>query len=117
MDRTPPPSTREQFGAGLDRRTVTRPLSRYELDSKCISPDELRERACATKLIQHDQKCDVVVLFYTHSLGFATGSDRSIQAFFESYVEIADCDEFTCASCLKTSFGTNAPPLPAKISS
>ncbi|ELY68985.1 transposase (ISH5), partial [Natronobacterium gregoryi SP2] len=57
----------------------------------------MRERARATNLIQRERKLDVVGLFYTLSLGFAAGSDRSIQAFLERYVEMADCDELSYA--------------------
>ncbi|MFT4889216.1 MAG: hypothetical protein ACI9YT_000125 [Halobacteriales archaeon] len=32
------------------------------------------------------------------SFGFAAGSDRSLQAFLERYVEMADCDELSYAS-------------------
>jgi len=60
--------------------------------------DELRERARATKLIQRKRKFDVVALFYTLSLGFAPGSNRSLQAFLERYVEMAELDELSYAS-------------------
>jgi IS4 transposase len=53
--------------------------------------DEVRERARATNLVERERKVDVVALFYTLSLGFAAGSDRSIQAFLERYGEKADC--------------------------
>ena len=51
-----------------------------------FSPDELRERARATSLVERERKFDVVALFYTLSLGFAAGSDRFLQAFLERYV-------------------------------
>ena len=54
--------------------------------------DELRERARAANLVQRERKFDFVALFYTLSFGFAAGSDRSIQAFLERFVEVADCD-------------------------
>jgi len=60
--------------------------------------DELRERARATNLIQRERKFDVVALFYTLAFGFGAGSQRSIQAFFERYVEIADLTELTYSS-------------------
>ena len=60
--------------------------------------DELRERARATSLVERERKFDVVALFYTLSFGFAAGSDRSIQAFLERYVEMADCDELSYAA-------------------
>jgi IS4 transposase len=60
--------------------------------------DELRERARATNLVERKRKFDIVVLFHTLSLGFAAGSDRSLQAFLERYVEMADCDELTYSS-------------------
>ena len=65
---------------------------------RAFPSDELRERARAANLIQRERKFDVVALFYTLSLGFAAGSDRSIQAFLERYVAMADCDELTYAS-------------------
>jgi IS4 transposase len=40
----------------------------------------------------------MVALFYTLSFGFAAGSDRSLQAFLERYVEMADCDELSYAA-------------------
>ena len=60
---------------------------------RAFPSDELRERARVTNLIQRERKFDTVALFYTLSLGFAAGSDRSIQAFLERFVEMADCDE------------------------
>ncbi|UHQ98313.1 IS4 family transposase (plasmid) [Natrinema zhouii] len=60
---------------------------------RAFPSDELRERARATNLIQRERKLDVVALFYTLSLGFAAGSDRSIQTFLERYVEMGDCDK------------------------
>ncbi len=65
---------------------------------RAFASDELRERARATNLAQRERKFDVVALFYTLSLGFAAGSDRSIQAFLERYVEMADCDELSYPS-------------------
>jgi hypothetical protein len=60
---------------------------------RAFPSDELRERARAMNLVQRERKFDTVALFYTLSLGFAAGSDRSIQAFLERFVEMADCDE------------------------
>jgi len=65
---------------------------------RAFPSDELRERARATSLVQRERKFDVVALFYTLSFGFAAGSDRSLQAFLERYVEMADCDELSYAS-------------------
>ena len=65
---------------------------------RAFPSDELRERARVTNLIQRERKLDIVALFYTLSLGFAAGSDRSIQAFLERYVEMADCDELSYAT-------------------
>ncbi len=65
---------------------------------RAFPSDELRERARATNLIQREQKLDIVALFYTLSLGFAAGSDQSIQAFLERYVEMDDCDELLYAT-------------------
>jgi len=65
---------------------------------RAFPTDELRERARATNLVERQRKFDVVALFYTLSLGFAAGSDRSIQAFLERYVEMADCEKLTYAS-------------------
>lgn len=62
---------------------------------RAFPSDELRERARATNLIQRERKFDFIALFYTLSFGFAAGSDRSIQAFLERFVEVADCDELT----------------------
>ena len=59
---------------------------------RAFPSDELRERARATSLVERERKFDVVALFYTLSFGFAAGSDRSIQAFLERYVEMAECD-------------------------
>ena len=59
-------------------------------------PDELRDRGRA--LVERERKFDFVALFYTLSLGFAAGSDRSIQAFLERYVETAECDELAYTS-------------------
>ncbi len=58
---------------------------------RAFPSEELRERARATNLVQRERKFDTVALFYTLSLGFAAGSDRSIQAFLERFVEMADC--------------------------
>jgi hypothetical protein len=63
---------------------------------RAFPSDELRERARAMK--QRERKFDFVALFYTLSLGFAAGTDRSLQAFLERYVEVADCDELSYAS-------------------
>jgi IS4 transposase len=49
-------------------------------------------------LVEQEWKFDAVALFYTLSFGFAAGSDRSLRAFLERYVEMADCDELSCAS-------------------
>ena len=37
-------------------------------------------------------------VLHTLSFGFAAGSDRSLQAFLERYVEMAECDALTYAS-------------------
>jgi IS4 transposase len=58
----------------------------------------LRERARATSLVERERKFDIVALFYTLSFGFAAGSDRSIRAFLDRYVEMADCDELSYAA-------------------
>ena len=65
---------------------------------RAFPSDELRERVRATNLVERDRKFDIVALFYTLSFGFAAGSDRSLQAFLERYVEMADCDELSYAS-------------------
>ncbi|MFC5133578.1 MULTISPECIES: IS4 family transposase [Haloferacaceae] len=65
---------------------------------RAFPSDELRERARATNLVERERKFDIVALFYTLTFGFAAGSDRSLQAFLERYVEMADCDELTYAS-------------------
>jgi IS4 transposase len=65
---------------------------------RAFPSDELRERARATNLVERERKFNIVALFYTLSLGFAAGSDRSLQAFLERYVEMADCDELSYAS-------------------
>ena len=44
------------------------------------------------------RKCDIVAHFYTLSLGFATDSDRAIQAFLERYAEMADCQQLSYSS-------------------
>ncbi|GGJ14067.1 IS4 family transposase ISH32 [Halobellus salinus] len=58
----------------------------------------MRERARATNLVERERKFDIVALFYTLSFGFAAGSDRSLQAFLDRYVEMADCDELSYAA-------------------
>lgn len=78
---------------------------------RAFPSDELRERARATSLVQRKRKFDVVALFYTLSFGFAAGSDRSIQAFLERFVEMADCDELTYA----TFHGWFSPPFVALL--
>ncbi|ADE01298.1 ISH5-type transposase ISHvo11 (plasmid) [Haloferax volcanii DS2] len=65
---------------------------------RAFPSDELRERARATNLIERERKFDIVALFYTLSFGFAAGSDRSLQAFLDRYVEMADCDELSYAA-------------------
>jgi IS4 transposase len=65
---------------------------------RAFPSDELRERARATDLVQRERKFDIVALFYTLSFGFAAGSDRSIRAFLERYVEMADCNELSYAA-------------------
>lgn len=45
-----------------------------------------------------ERKFDFLALFLTLSLGFTAGSDRSLQAFVEHYVEIADCEFLSYAS-------------------
>jgi len=60
---------------------------------RAFPSDELRERARATILVERERKFDFGALFFTLSLGFAAGFDRSIQAFIERYVEMAECDE------------------------
>jgi len=65
---------------------------------RAFPSDELRERARATNLVERERKFDVVALFYTLSFGFAAGSDRTLQAFLERYVEMADCDELSYAA-------------------
>ncbi len=49
-------------------------------------------------LLDRERKFDIVALFYTLSFGFAAGSDRSLQAFLERYVEMADCNELSYVS-------------------
>jgi len=49
-------------------------------------------------LVERERKFDVVALYYTLLFGFAAGSDRSLQAFFERYVEMANCDELSYAA-------------------
>ncbi len=58
---------------------------------RAIPSKELCERARATSLFQQERKFDVVVVFYTLSFGFSAGSDRSIQAFLDRYIEMAYC--------------------------
>ena len=65
---------------------------------RAFPSNELRERARATNLVERERKFDIVALFYTLTFGFAAGSDRSLQAFLERYVEMADCDELSYAS-------------------
>jgi len=65
---------------------------------RAFPSDELRERVRATNLVERQRKFDIVALFYTLAFGFAAGSDRSLQAFLERYVEMADCDELSYAS-------------------
>ncbi|ADE01885.1 ISH5-type transposase ISHvo11 (plasmid) [Haloferax volcanii DS2] len=65
---------------------------------RAFPSDELRERARATNLIERERKFDIVALFYTLTFGFAAGSDRSLQAFLDRYVEMADCDELSYAA-------------------
>jgi len=65
---------------------------------RAFPSDELRERARATNLVERERKFDFVALFYTLSFGFAAGSDRTIQAFLERFVENADCDELAYSS-------------------
>ena len=65
---------------------------------RAFPSDELRERARATNLVERERKFDIVALFYTLSLGFAAGSDRSLQAFLERYVEMSDCEELSYAA-------------------
>ncbi|SDK15652.1 IS4 transposase [Halovenus aranensis] len=49
-------------------------------------------------MTERERKFDFVALFYTLSFGFAAGSDRSLQAFLERYVEMADCNSLSYAS-------------------
>ncbi len=65
---------------------------------RAFPSDELRERARAANFVEWERKFDLIALFYTLSFGFAAGSDRSLQAFLERYVEMADCDELSYAS-------------------
>ncbi len=65
---------------------------------RAFPDDELRERARATNLIQRERKFDVVALFYTLGFGFGADSERSIQTFFERYVEMADLSELYYSS-------------------
>jgi hypothetical protein len=60
---------------------------------RAFASEELRERARATSLVERERNFDVVALFHTLSFGFAAGSDQSLQAFLERYVEMAECDE------------------------
>ncbi|QZA88273.1 IS4 family transposase [Salinarchaeum sp. IM2453] len=63
---------------------------------RAFPSDELRDRGRA--MTERDRKFDFVALFYTLSFGFAAGSDRSLQAFLERYVEMADCDSLSYPS-------------------
>jgi hypothetical protein len=63
---------------------------------RAFPPDELRDRSRA--LVDRERKFDFVVLFHTLSLGSAAGSDRSIQAFLERFVEMSECDELAYTS-------------------
>jgi len=65
---------------------------------RAFPSEKLRERARATSLVERERKFDAVALFYTLSFGFAAGSDRSLQAFLERYVEMADCEELSYPS-------------------
>ncbi|SDK10314.1 hypothetical protein SAMN05216226_11825 [Halovenus aranensis] len=65
---------------------------------RAFPSDELRERARATNLVERERKFDIVALFYTLTFGFAAGTDRSLQAFLERYVEMADCDKLSYAA-------------------
>ncbi len=65
---------------------------------RAFPSDELRERARATNLVEREREFNIVALFYTLSFGFAAGSDHSLQAFLERYVEMADCDELSYAA-------------------
>ncbi|WP_049911659.1 IS4-like element ISH32 family transposase [Natrinema limicola] len=78
---------------------------------RAFPSDELRERARATNLVERERKFDAVALFYTLSLGFAAGSDRSVQAFLERFVEMSDCDELSYA----TFHGWFSPPFVALL--
>lgn len=60
--------------------------------------DELREHVCATNFVERQRKFDIVALFHTLAFSFAVGSDYSLQAFVERYVEMADCDELSYPS-------------------
>ena len=63
---------------------------------RAFPSDELRDRGRA--MTERERKFDFVALFYTLSFGFAAGSERSLQAFLERYVEMADCDSLSYAS-------------------
>jgi len=63
---------------------------------RAFPSDELRDRGRA--LVERERKFDLVALFYTLSLGFAAGSDRSLQAFLERFVEMSECDELAYTS-------------------
>jgi len=65
---------------------------------RAFPSDELRERVRATNLVERERKFDIVALFYTLTFGFVAGSDRSLQAFLDRYVEMADCDELSYAA-------------------
>jgi len=65
---------------------------------RAFPSNELRERARATNLVERERKFNIVALFYTLSFGFAAGSDRSLQAFLERCVEMADCNKLSYSS-------------------
>ncbi len=65
---------------------------------RAFPSDELRERVRATNLVERQRKLNIVALFYTLAFGFSAGSDRTLQAFLERYVEMADCDKLSYAS-------------------
>jgi len=63
---------------------------------RAFPPDELRDRGRA--LVERERKFDFVALFYTLAFGFAAGSDRSIQAFLDQFLEMSDCDTLEYSS-------------------
>jgi putative transposase len=65
---------------------------------RAFPSDELRNWARETDLVERERKFDIVALFYTLTLSFAAGSNRSLQAILELYVEVADCDELSHAT-------------------